>query len=294
MVIGASGSLGKPVVSALLAAGFNVSALSRESSSATFPDRVTVVKTDFTPESLETAFHGQDAVVSTVGFFGLAEQIKIIDAAAAAGVKRFIPSDFGCDSADGTIGDVVPALRPKVEAATHLQTKAGQGDFSWTTIVNGSFFDWAFNIPGALGWNLPKRTATIFDGGDIPYEATTLAQVARAVAAVLSSAEHLDASKNRHVYINSFTTTQNDVLKALEAATGEKFAVTQATRKELVDSAPQGPAATMSLIAAMIYGYPRDLNHYSQYPGGVWNERLGLPRENVDDSVREIVAGLRN
>jgi hypothetical protein len=41
---------------------------------------------------------GIDAVVSVVGSLALATQISFIDAAIEDGVKRFIPSEFGCDT----------------------------------------------------------------------------------------------------------------------------------------------------------------------------------------------------
>lgn len=46
-------------------------------------------------EDLVSAFKGQDAVVSTVGAPALGDQIKLINAAIEAGVKYFIPSEFG-------------------------------------------------------------------------------------------------------------------------------------------------------------------------------------------------------
>jgi hypothetical protein len=41
---------------------------------------------------------GIDAVVSLVGAAALTQQKGAIDAAVEAGVKRFIPSEFGCDT----------------------------------------------------------------------------------------------------------------------------------------------------------------------------------------------------
>lgn len=35
--------------------------------------------------------------------------------------------------------------------------------------------DWCFDTPGVLGWNNPNHTATMFDGGDVQFEATNLA-----------------------------------------------------------------------------------------------------------------------
>jgi hypothetical protein len=39
-----------------------------------------------------------DAIVSVVGSLALPSQLSYIDAALKAGVKRFIPSEFGCDT----------------------------------------------------------------------------------------------------------------------------------------------------------------------------------------------------
>lgn len=42
---------------------------------------------------------GQDAVVSMITITALAEQQKVANAAIAAGVKLFLPSEFGSDTA---------------------------------------------------------------------------------------------------------------------------------------------------------------------------------------------------
>lgn len=56
------------------------------------------MKTDFSPESLQRALSGQDAVVSMIPIVALAEQQKLVEAALAAGVKLFVPSEYGSDS----------------------------------------------------------------------------------------------------------------------------------------------------------------------------------------------------
>jgi hypothetical protein len=90
----ASGNVGKPILKALLDAGqFELTVLSRKESNATFPTGAKVVKTDFSADSLADLFRGQDVVISAVTTQAVDEQIKFIDAALKAGVKRFITSD---------------------------------------------------------------------------------------------------------------------------------------------------------------------------------------------------------
>ena len=99
-IAGASGHLGPAVLNTLLAAGiFEVTVFTRVSSNATFPSGAKVIPVDYASmESLTDALRGQDAVVSTLASVSLSAQFLMIDAAIAAGVKRFIPSEFGSNT----------------------------------------------------------------------------------------------------------------------------------------------------------------------------------------------------
>lgn len=138
--------MGRPILEELVAAGFNVTALTRASSTSTFPEGVTVKKVDFeSSDSLEEAFAGQDAVVSAIATVAVGGQRPIIDAALAAGVKRYIPSEFGVNTRltpGTTIGKI---LAGKVGVVDYLKTKESP-DFSWTGVSTGMFFDWVSEI----------------------------------------------------------------------------------------------------------------------------------------------------
>ena len=75
-----------------------MTAVIRESSTFKFPEGTTVAKSDFSLESLTKVFQGQDAVISMLPITALAGQGIVIEAAIAAGVKRFLPSEYGSDS----------------------------------------------------------------------------------------------------------------------------------------------------------------------------------------------------
>jgi uncharacterized protein YbjT (DUF2867 family) len=84
------------------ATGFNITLLVRADSSSKFVQEghaaMKVVRSDFSDDVfLKSALTGQDALVialnSTPDNFKL--QDRLVDAAAAVGVKRIIPSDFG-------------------------------------------------------------------------------------------------------------------------------------------------------------------------------------------------------
>ncbi|KAH7381773.1 NmrA-like family protein [Cadophora sp. MPI-SDFR-AT-0126] len=294
IVIGASGAVGRAAISALLSTGFKVSALIRESSNATFPPDVNVHKTDYSLQSLLNAFKGQDAIVSAIATGSAGQQMAIIDAAIISGVRRFIPSEFGIDTADPRAGDFVPALKVKQDTVKYLQTKESSG-LSWTAIVVGSLFDWTFQYPGLMGWNLPQRKATIFDGGEYEFEATNLSQMGLAIAACLKP-EYFESTKNQHVYVNSFTVTQSQILAGFEKLLGYKLEVEGGNAADLGVQAlaaierGEGRAAHLNTIVAAIYGNG-GLNNYSK-TRGLWNGKLGLSEEKLGDSLARIVDGL--
>lgn len=120
---------------------FNIVVISRKDSSATFPSQVTVYKSDFSGGDLETAFKGQDAVISALGATGFGEQKKLVDAAIRAGVKRFIPSEFSASSQNAAVLQLLPLFGQKAELIEYLRAKQS-ADFSWTGIATSLLFDW--------------------------------------------------------------------------------------------------------------------------------------------------------
>ncbi|CZR58425.1 related to 2`-hydroxyisoflavone reductase [Phialocephala subalpina] len=297
IIIGASGSIGPSTISSLLSSNFTVSVLTRLTSNSTlpstfpstFPSTVTVIRSDYSTPSLLSAFKNQDAVISAIATFSTSEQISIIDAAVQAGVKRFIPSEYGIDTQVPEVAELLPPAKPKQDTVAHLRAKEGEG-MSWTAICVGTFFDWTFARPGLQGWNVPARKATIFDGGEYEYEATNLDQIGRAINSVLLP-EHLEETKNQYVYVNSFTTTQNAVLKVLEKITGEKFEVEHKTVEETyrmgLEQLRSGGLGPVSVITAVLYG-KGGVNNFSK-SRGLWNERLGLLREDLEECLRGVV-----
>ncbi|KAH0423112.1 hypothetical protein CcaCcLH18_12397 [Colletotrichum camelliae] len=293
LVIGASGNVGSSAIKALLEDGFQVTGLTRETSVASLPQGVAHLKSDFSEASLANIFEGQDAVVSTLSSISpagaLASQNSLIDAAIAAGVKVFIPSEYGVDTADSSAPEIIPFLADKIETLNYLKKK--QDKISWTAIVSGAMFDWGLAIPGFGGWNVAARTATIYDGGDIPFDATNLDQVGRAISKSLKNPE---LTRNQHVYVNSFTITQNQVLRALEKATGDKFDISHGSVEELWQTGAAQvrdgqPLGALGLIAGAVYG-KGGLAQYSA-KNGLWNEKLGLPEEDLEEFLERYVTG---
>lgn len=291
LVVGATGNVGKSTLKTLSEDGFQVTGLSRQVPSESAPGGVKLLQTDYSASSLLEAFRGQDAVVSAVSSTApgsLELQKSLVDAAIAAGVRIFIPSEFGMDTSDRSAPNFIPFLAEKIAVLDYLKER--QDKISWIAVVTGAMFDWGFKIPGFLGWDVNARTATIYDGGDIPYDATNLDQVGRAIAKSLKKSE---LTKNQYVYVNSFTVTQNEILRALEKITGEKFTVSQGTVEDLWQGGAaqlkEGqPLGVLGMLAGTVYGKGRISNFSATRV--LWNEKIGLAQENLEESLRSFVA----
>ena len=293
LIIGAGGNLGPYILSALDSnPNFNVSILSREGSKATFPSHIRVFKTpeSYPEDALLKAFKGQDAIIDLAPNHVPDQRKSCIDAAVKAGVKRYIPGEFGSNTEVPEVNAAVPIFHFKLVIRDYLKSKESEG-LTWTGIINGPFFDWGLTS-GFTGFDLKKKTALLYDGGNNYSDMTLLPTIAKGVVGVL---EHPAETANRYIHINSFRTNQNQVLTALEKATSTKWSVEHTTceeqgkkGKEMLarhEFAGIGPA-----ILAMEYS-GADYMDFEKF--GLWNEKFGLPKTNegMDETIKKIVEG---
>lgn len=237
-------------------------------------------------DSLVAALKGYDAIINTlsVGIVPRDIHLRLVDAAHAAGIQRFVPSEFGCDTAN-PLTSKLPVFGDKVAVIQKLQEITKQdSDFSWTSVITGPFFDWGLQHNFII--NLKGLSTPIYDGGDVPVSSTTLASVGRAVAGVL---KHAEETKNRPVFIQDVEFTQNQLLKL--SGNGDNIQ-REAVRTEdlekqayeaLKQSPPDGRKFATSLILRAVYGADYG-THFTKTD----NELLGI-QQLSESEVAELL-----
>lgn len=214
-----------------------VRVLTRSAAHHTFPAGVVVKEVDYASQpSLEAALRGVDGVVSAFAFEVIGQQRTLVDAAAAAGVRRLIPSEYGNDTMNPKLA-TMPIYQPKIairEQCQRLALAAAADDkrgpehgFSWTVVMNASFLgpDWTLDFLV----DMTHRKCTIKDGGDVLFCAATYADIARAVLGIFC---HPDETRNRPVKISSIDTTQNELLALAREVDAEANAEADASAAE--------------------------------------------------------------
>lgn len=228
---GATGNLGPVILEQLLEAGFNVTVLTRQGSTHKYPKSAKVATVDYNSvESLTNALQGQDAVVSALGTAALGEvQLRLVEAAVKAGVRRFLPSEFGSNGANAkTQGLAVFGAKRATREA--LAREAAQGKtMTYTAVYNGPFFDWGMKV--GLILDPRAKAVALYDGGARPFSTTTLKTIGRAVVAVLRKPAE---TANRAVYVQDAAPTLRQLKAVAEKVTGAAWSAKEVAVEEEV------------------------------------------------------------
>lgn len=291
-MVGASGNIGSRTLAAILETGVHtVTAISRGESNTTFPAGVAVKKGDYADEPfLVNAMQKQDVLVIQLGFMATGQQIPLIHAAAKAGVKYVLPTEFGSDPY-APFAKAFPMLAEK-KKYRDLVEELGM---SWIAVVNNPWFDWSLK-QGNWGINVKERKAVLYKGAEAKFNTTTLKQVGEGVAALLSLPDaQLETFKNKPVYLSSFETTQKEMLDSVVRATGGKEGDWNIVVRDATDVIAEG-REEVAKGNPFAFVYEFYIAHMQDAFGGDYHEKaaqdakiLGLKAGGLDDAVEAVV-----
>lgn len=213
LVTGATGTVGRQVVTELLARGHAVRALTRDPAKADFPAGVEVVRGDLTdPDSLVPALEGVTGVhLITFGgayFAPLETGPRILELARAAGVRRVTVLHGG-------------------EATPLEQAVRAAGGLDWTVLMPvefmGNALEWAQGVvtAGEVREPFVYRLSAMVHEGDIG-----------AVAAVALTEE--GHGRQEYVITGPELLTVGDKVATIAAARGREIALVELTEEEAV------------------------------------------------------------
>ncbi|GAB1206270.1 hypothetical protein APSETT445_004955 [Aspergillus pseudonomiae] len=263
------------------------------------PEGVLVASIDYNDEaSMVAALNGQQFLIITMAPTAPRDShSKLVQAAAKAGIPYIMPNGYGGDIGNTKLGEDT-MLGPVAKTNRDEIERLGM---QWITVCCGFWYD--YSLAGGdsrFGFDFDKRSLTIYDDGNTKNSTSTLSQVGRAVAKVLSLNElpqdendnslTLSTFLNQGVYITSFVVSQNDMFESVKRVTGTTDAdwtITHVdTKKRYEDGLAQVKVGNMAGFSKMLYArafYPDDPSDLS---AKAQNELLGLPEENLDASTK--------
>ncbi|PYI12697.1 NAD(P)-binding protein, partial [Aspergillus sclerotiicarbonarius CBS 121057] len=293
-IIGATGTLGSRIASALKTAGHTVTVVQRKDSSKAGPEGLPTVKVDYqNKEELVSTFTGQDVVISAVPFPQLDSEKIVIDACIAASVRRYIPSEF-TTMLESPLSITLPMAKEKVLIRQYLNSviTSTASPTTWTSVNNGAFFDMALKY-GVLGPNPMAKKAVFHNGGDQTIAVSTLSDIATAIVKMLESDSKFEATANQPVYICSAAVSERRLTELVSEVTGIDFGTPEnVSVKELIAASDE---KLKQGDKSVIINYYYQMMYGEGYKGGDfmefnWNERLGLrimSEEELKEAIRQ-------
>lgn len=225
LVAGGTGELGGRIVRALLNKGADVRVLARPGSD---PGKISELKklgvTVFTVNTsnvaeVATACAGVSCVVSVLA--GLRETVidaqkVLLDAAVAAGVPRFIPSDYSID-----FTKLPPGRNRNLDLRREFHDYLDKAPIAATTIFNGAFADM---ITGQMPLVLFKLKRILFWGSaDQRMDFTTMDDTAAFTANAA-----LDDSTPRFLRIAGDQISSRELKSVVSGVTGDTYSLLRA------------------------------------------------------------------
>ncbi|KAK1996280.1 NmrA-like family protein [Colletotrichum falcatum] len=287
LLIGATGSIGSFVLAGLeTQSNFTVTLLQRSSSKAKLPSHLkTITIADTYPtEELVQAFANQDVVVNCMTSLSVADQFRMIDAAVVAGVRRYVPSEYGLNNMRPDAQALNSVFHDKGKVQEYLRSKADEGVLEWMSISCGMWMKWSM-AHDFLGIHVKDRRFVFWDDGEGLMSFTTEENTAAGLVRALQTPEE---TKNTNVLLSDFAISQKQLLGAVERVQGVKYTTETVDSRKLIEekqSAVRGgdAFATFALIeTGFVTG--RYGGHLEK-EGVIMNEKLGLQKKSLDEVV---------
>jgi hypothetical protein len=246
--------------------------------------------------------NGVDAFVITMSVSAPPDtQAKLVKAAVEAGVKWILPNEFGGTGDREDVGAAIMIGPAKKEIRNLIESLGA----SWIGVGCGFWYE--FSLGGGTyryGFDFRERSVMFFDEGEQVMNTSTLPQCGRGTAAVLSlpllptgpddTAVTVSHYRNKFIRVSSFAVNQKDMFESVKRVTGTTDAdwkISSRPAKECFDEGMQElKAGNREGFGKLMYTrtfFPGDDAMWFEKYHGTDNEKLGLPKEDLDEWTRK-------
>jgi len=257
LIVGATGHLGRELVKACQQQGNEAHALVRPATRRD-PARMkplqeagaTIHEGDLADyDSVVRACRAVEAVISAVGGLQVGDQGPLVKAVKEAGVRRFVPSDFGLDPAAAGPGSCL-----LFDAKAAVQKSVQAAGIPYTFIhANGFFTYWAFSLGDLtrLGRKVPPDEVNVYGDGNVMGALASLSDVAKVTVRAVNDPR----MENKEIRIIANTITQNLLIALWQTKSGGTVTRTPVPAAELetIIASATAPEQGMTLVAMQLH-----------------------------------------
>ncbi|KAI0040352.1 NAD-P-binding protein [Auriscalpium vulgare] len=172
--------------------------------------------------ALAKALAGVDVVISTVNPAAFAAQVTIAEVAKAAGVKLFLPSEFG----NPTVG-----AKGLLAGKGDLHQKFKDIGLPTTLVFTGPFADFAW--APFIGLDIKSGKVSVGGDGNAPITFSSIPDTARFLGYILTSLPAEKLTNLPIIRLEGERKSFNQIFQEYEAKTGKKLEVTYISDADL-------------------------------------------------------------
>ncbi|KAH8116637.1 NAD-binding protein [Phellopilus nigrolimitatus] len=296
LILGATGNTGSSIVNALLeSSSFNVIAAIRPSSASkpTVEElksrgvEIRIVDLEHaSPDQLAEALRGVETVISTIIYYEIHLQRPLIDASKKAGVKRFIPCDWGTAC--------VPGVREMYDQKLGIRDYVKEKGLGYTFVDVGWWLQVGLPILDPTKTAFPAFmdiTKIIYHTGNVKNAVTDLRDIGKFVERIILDPR----TQNRYVFCWTEEITQNEVFALAKRISGKDIETVHISEEDLLARARDAEGIMKPIMEYAVSVFIRGDNivenaKKEEYGGALDARELypDLKLRSVEDYAKEL------
>ncbi|KAL4895134.1 hypothetical protein BDV59DRAFT_174509 [Aspergillus ambiguus] len=220
-------------------------------------------------QTLISTFEPYDTIISCMGFAsGSGTQIKLTRAVLSAGIKQYIPWQFGVDYDAIGRGSAQDVFDEQLDVRDLLRS---QTKTSWAIISTGMFTSFLFE-PSFGVVNIKDATICALGSWQNRVTVTTPQDIGKITAEIVLGQERASLFTNQAIFIGGDTISYGELAELVEKITRKPFRRTLLTVGDAQNALAQDPVNTL-LKYQIVFGQGRGV---SWELSETWNEQRGI------------------
>jgi hypothetical protein len=251
--------------------------------------KITHINTSFSEIEVEAHLEGQDAVICILTGSDIHLTTLLITAASHSGAKVFIPSEYGLDTSNPKIRELLPPYQTRYEIQELLKTSG----LNWRAIYSGLMLEDALKTDGILGIDASWASVVVFTNAETTAVAiSTYDDVAKAIVRVAIAGEG-GAKADNAIYTSSFRVGLEELVGVVEEEIDKKLdryeGDLEGAKKEASERFRRGFFDGGVALMGRVATWDREVNAWGGWENG--NENDERWKEEVKKVARLVRSG---
>ena len=249
--------------------------------------RIWHVKTSFAEAELASLLKGKEVLICCLTGYDVHLSLDLIEAAQNAGVKRFLPAEFGLDTGNEKIRSLLAPYQTRFE----IQGRLKHSGMRWTALYTGMMLEEAFKANGVLNIDVLWASVAVFPHDkNVKVALSSYKDVANAIVEVI-----MDSGEGeKEVYCAGFLKTLEEVITVVEKELGRKVdryeGTLEGARKEAAERMKMGYFDGGVALMRRVAAWDDNVDAWS-----AWKNRSFVEKSagSWAEEVRRVVNGVR-